>query len=48
MLEMVEQYERCYHLGAYTGQECELCPYRDECPKNDVEDSSLDKQASVN
>ena len=31
MLEMVEQYERCYYLGAYTGQECELCPHRDEC-----------------
>jgi len=33
MLEMVEQYERCYYLGAYTGQECELCPHRDECWK---------------
>jgi len=33
MLEMVEQYERCYYLGAYTGQECELCPHRNECEK---------------
>lgn len=33
MNEMVEQYERCYYLGAYTGQECELCPRRDECRK---------------
>lgn len=35
MLEMVEQYERCYYLGAYTGQECELCPHRDECEGKD-------------
>lgn len=33
MIEMVEQYERCYYLGAYTGQECELCPHREECRK---------------
>ena len=40
MLEMVEQYERCYYLGAYTGQECELCPHRDEC-KEDKECTAL-------
>ncbi len=33
MLEMVEQYERCYYLGAYTGQECELCPRREACER---------------
>lgn len=37
MLEMVEQYERCYYLGAYTGQECELCPHRNECKGEDDE-----------
>lgn len=39
MNEMVEQYERCYYLGAYTGQECELCPHRDECDKEKVNES---------
>lgn len=39
MLEMVEQYERCYYLGAYTGQECELCPHRDECNKEKANES---------
>lgn len=38
MLEMVEQYERCYYLGAYTGQECELCPHRDECKEKKEND----------
>ena len=37
MNEMVEQYERCYYLGAYTGQECELCPHREECKENNDE-----------
>ena len=37
MLEMVEQYEQCYYLGAYTGQECELCPHREECKGEDDE-----------
>jgi len=35
MLEMVEQYERCYYLNAYVGQECELCPHRAECEGED-------------
>lgn len=39
MLEMVEQYERCYYLGAYTGQECELCPHRGECSGSESEDN---------
>lgn len=30
---MVEEYERCWHLGGYMGQECELCPHRNECKK---------------
>lgn len=38
MNEMVEQYERCYYLGAYTGQECELCPHRDECKEENKND----------
>lgn len=33
MNEMVEQYERCWHLGGYMGQACELCPHRNECEK---------------
>ena len=31
MLSMIEDYEWCWNLGAYTGQECELCPHRNEC-----------------
>lgn len=31
MIPMVEEYERCWHLGGYMGQECELCPHRNEC-----------------
>ena len=38
VIEMVEQYERCYYLGAYTGQECELCPHRDECKEEKEND----------
>ena len=33
MIPMVEEYERCWHLGGYMGQECELCPHRNECRK---------------
>lgn len=40
MLEMIEQYERCYYLGAYTGQECELCPHREECKEEEDDDLS--------
>lgn len=31
MLTISEQYEWCWNLGAYMGQECELCPHKAEC-----------------
>lgn len=34
MIPMVEEYEWCWNLGAYSGQECELCPHRKECTRN--------------
>lgn len=42
MIPMVEDYERCWHLGAYMGQECELCPHRNECSGNE-EDEEYDE-----
>ena len=36
MIPQVEEYERCYWLNAYYGQECELCPYRNKCVKGDA------------
>ena len=42
MIPMVEDYERCWHLGAYTGQECELCPHRAECSARSDDDEEED------
>ena len=42
MIPMVEDYERCWHLGAYTGQECELCPHRAECNARGDDDEEED------
>lgn len=41
---MVEDYERCYHLGGYSGQECELCPHREECESDKKKRESGDEQ----
>ena len=35
---MVEDYERCWYLGAYIGQECELCPHKSECSGSEKEE----------
>lgn len=42
MLTISEQYEWCWNLGAYMGQECELCPHRDECSAGGVDDEEDD------
>lgn len=36
MQKMVEEYERCWLLEAYSGQACELCPHRGECSKENT------------
>lgn len=41
MIPMVEQYEQCHWLDAYYGQECELCPYREECENKEEKDDVL-------
>lgn len=38
MLAISEQYEWCWNLGAYMGQECELCPHRNECSRNEEDE----------
>ena len=42
MIPQVEEYERCYWLNAYSGQECELCPHREECEKDGDDDEMSD------
>lgn len=39
MIPMIEEYEKCWNLGAYMGQACELCPHRDECNKEKANES---------
>ena len=44
MLTISEQYEWCWNLGAYMGQECELCPYKNECNMNKQEDNDSEEE----